>query len=225
VSAETEEWYRRYYREKGKDRNDLLRNPGVLFQHLAFQVALIAALRASSLDPSARVLDVGCGDGASLSLFSQLGFADLYGIDVQADRIESARKRFPNVQFTCDDAARMPFPSEMFDLVFESTMFVQITDEALAERIASEMLRVTRHGAYVMLIDWRYGKPGNARYIALSRRRIQRLFPAEIVCQRSAALAPPIGRFLSTYLPSAYFVVRALLPFLTASQVTLLRKS
>ncbi len=32
IRARTAEWYRRYAIEKGESRNDLLTNPGVLFQ-------------------------------------------------------------------------------------------------------------------------------------------------------------------------------------------------
>ena len=84
-----EEWYRRYYATLGADRNSLLKNPGVLFQSLAHDAALIRALQ--SIRPeqdTARVLDVGCGAGASLLMFVALGFVpdNLHGIDFQESR-------------------------------------------------------------------------------------------------------------------------------------------
>jgi 2-polyprenyl-3-methyl-5-hydroxy-6-metoxy-1,4-benzoquinol methylase len=66
----TSEWYIRYYEEKGNDRNDLLRNPGVLFQALSHEASIVYAVRAMNLDPqNARVLDVGCGGGSSIGLY------------------------------------------------------------------------------------------------------------------------------------------------------------
>ena len=63
----TEEYYKDYDARKGADRNDLLRNPEVLFQFLALEAAVIRALGFLQLDPAkAPVLDVGCGEGLSL---------------------------------------------------------------------------------------------------------------------------------------------------------------
>lgn len=229
---ETKDWYRQYYLNKGEDRNDLLTNPEVLFQHLAFEASTISALRrAMNLRrETSRILDVGCGTGASLATFLQLGFQpeNLYGVDLLQDRIEEAGRKYPNLNLVCDDAASMSFESDMFDLVLESTMFVQITDEALSKRISQEMMRVTKPGGYLMLIDWRYGKPGNSNYLAVSRRRINRIFSvgslSDVICEAKGALVPPVGRAASKYLPSTYFLLRAAFPFLVGQITTLLQK-
>lgn len=64
--AETQAWYADYYKRQGSDRNDLLTNPEVLFQSLAFDVANTRALSSLGLDrATAKVLDVGFGGGAS----------------------------------------------------------------------------------------------------------------------------------------------------------------
>ena len=44
-----QEFYSEYYAKKGIDRNDLLQNPGALFQVLAQDAAMIRALRATGL--------------------------------------------------------------------------------------------------------------------------------------------------------------------------------
>lgn len=228
----TKEWYEKYYREKGGDRNDLLRNPEVLFQHFAFYESLIRAIRGiDHIDlVTARVLDVGCGSGASLANFLQLGFLpeNLYGIDILEERVRNCRERYPNFVLSCDDATRMSFPSESFDIVTESTMFVQITDEGLAASIAGEMIRTCKRGGHLVLIDWRYGKPGNTAYRALSASRIRALFrvgtDTRLVCARKGALVPPLGRFLSRRLPALYFPVRALVPLLAGSMTTVLKR-
>lgn len=232
TERKTQDWYNDYYQKKGKDRNDLLTNPEVLFQHLAFEDSVMSALRrAINLDrDSHRVLDVGCGSGGSLTRFLQLGFvpANLYGIDIIKERVEEGRKKFPNLNLICDDATSMSFESNTFDLVMESTMFIQITDEELSQKIAEEMLRVTKPGGYLMLIDWRYGKPRNPNYLAVSMKRINKMFSvgslSDVVCQTSGALVPPIGRAISKYIPSAYFLLRAMVPFLVGCKTTLLQK-
>jgi SAM-dependent methyltransferase len=229
---DTADWYRNYYLKKGKDRNDLLTNPEVTFQHLAIEESVLSALkRATTLNrESSRVLDVGRGSGGSLARFLALGFRpnNLFGIDILQERIDEGRTRYPNLNLVCDDATSMRYESGLFDLVLESTMFVQITDERLSKRISDEMLRVTKAGGYLLLIDWRYSKPRDPAYRAVNMRRIREMFGvgvrSDVVCQSSGALVPPVGRALSRFLPSAYFPVRAIFPFLVGTKSTLLQK-
>lgn len=64
TARRTRGWYAAYYRKKGAERNDLIRNPEVLFQTLAFEASIIYALEATHLNPALdKVLDVGCGGG------------------------------------------------------------------------------------------------------------------------------------------------------------------
>ena len=44
VEQKTDKIYKEYYNKKGKDRNDLLRNPEVLFQTLAFDRSIVSAV-------------------------------------------------------------------------------------------------------------------------------------------------------------------------------------
>jgi hypothetical protein len=122
----------------------------------------------------------------------------------------------------------MQYQDNTLDLVLESTMFVQITHEPLAAKIANEMLRVAKIGGYVLLVDWRYSMPNDARYRALSKRRICRLFHVGLrstfVGTYRGALIPPLGRFLSKRAPFLYFLVCWTLPFLVGQVTTVLQK-
>jgi len=232
IEKETQDWYKEYYVKKGKDRHDLLTNHEVLFQHLAFEDSVISALRRATnlCRETSKILDVGCGGGGSLTRFLQLGFQpkNLYGIDLLQERIDEGVRKYPNLNLICDDAASMAYESDMFDLVLESTMFVQITDEGLSQKISQEMLRVTKPGGYLMLIDWRYSKPGNSNYLALSTKRIDKMFSvgslSDVICKTNGALVPPVGRAISKYLPSTYFLLKTIFPFLVGSKTTLLQK-
>jgi SAM-dependent methyltransferase len=225
-------WYSAYYAAKGADRNSLLENPEVLFQLLAQDAALVRALQRIKPNPlTARVLDIGCGEGASLCSFLRLGFLprNLYGVDFQAERIDAANQRFSNVHFVHGDATDLQFPTGDFDLVTETTMFIHSVDDELSRQIASEMIRVTRPGGYILLTDWRYGKPGSAAHKAVTQRRIRQLFGfgrETIKCGTfGGPLIPPVGRFLSSHWSSIYFLVRAWFPFLVAQTTTVLRKA
>src|SRR6266513_2138823 len=206
-----EDWYREYYVAKGAERNSLLHNPEVLYQNLAQEASLVRALQ--SIRPNhevARVLDVGCGAGGTLLAFLRLGFA-------------------PGNRFEHGDATKMGFASESLDLVHEATMFIHSVDDELSRRIAGEMVRVTKPGGHILLCDWRYSKPGSAAHRALTQKRIAELFQVGRQTTRCGVFAgpllPPIGRFLSRRLPSAYFLVSGLLPFLVGQVTTVLRRS
>lgn len=223
--------YERYYQTRGADRNDPLTNSGVTFQAFALERANICALQRLQLDRNeARVLDVGCGTGSSLLQFIKLGFLpqNLTGVDSSAERIAQAQARFPNVAFHCESAQGMSFPDSTFDVTFESTLFMMLTDEDVARRIAGEMLRVTRSGGYVMMADWRYAEPRSRDHRAMTPKRIASLFDVgaatSVVARERGALVPPLGRFLSRHAPSFYFVVQGVLPFTVGQVTTVLKK-
>src|SRR5580704_17268197 len=98
----TVECFQNYYTAKGDDRNDPLRNPGVLFQNLAFEKSIVQALRALGMvdqhgQHSWKILDVGCGSGFSLFrlLFYGLESERLHGIDIAEVRIAQGHMRLP----------------------------------------------------------------------------------------------------------------------------------
>jgi ubiquinone/menaquinone biosynthesis C-methylase UbiE len=192
--------------------------------------SVIEALRTLPIRREWKILDVGCGSGGSLLQFLGLGFSPrcLYGIDICPERIQEGKEKFPNINFVCGDAARMDYETNYFDMAMESTMFIQLTDDDLARRIADEMLRVVKPSGNVVLIDWRYSY-GHPEYKALSRKRIIELFQVgtqtTAYCSKHGALIPPLGRLLSAYLPSSYFMVQRLLPFLSGQMVTVLQKA
>ncbi len=224
--------YDRYYEKHGANRNDLLTNSEVTFQLFAFERANIRALQGLPIDSeTARILDVGCGTGSSLLQFLRLGFRpeNLAGVDKSAERIASARARFPAAEFRCESAESMGFADSAFEIAFESTLFMMLTSEETARRIAGEMLRVTRTGGYLILADWRYAKPNSQDHRAMTPKRIASLFgvgsATAVIRHERGALIPPLGRFLSRRVPSMYFVVQALAPFAVGQITTVLQKN
>ncbi len=228
----TRQWYENYYEKKGVKRNDLRNNPEVLFQTLALEASVVRALTALGGDPNrARVLDVGCGGGGNFYQLLRLGYeaSNISGIDILPDRLEAARKDYPNICFVLSDASRMEFPDASFDLLSEFTMFATLPDDALAAEIAREMIRVCKDDGYLLLVDWRTPKLGDSNYKALTRKRLRTLFGVgrgtRLIGVYRGALIPPVGRFLSKYLPSTYFLIAAVFPFLVGQVAYLLQKS
>jgi ubiquinone/menaquinone biosynthesis C-methylase UbiE len=228
----TEECYQEYNARKGVGRNSLLNNPEVLFQSLARDAAMVRALRWIKPDPqSTRVLDVGCGDGDSVWILLRLGFepANLFGVDIQEDKILQAKAINPLMKFECADATSLVFDDDTFDMAMESMMFLQLTEDDIARRIALEMIRVTKPGGILLVSDWRYSKPGSDEFKGVSPRRIADLYQVgtrtEVCRTFRGPLVPPVGRFLSKYFSPAYFAIHALFPFLAGHVITVLRKS
>jgi 2-polyprenyl-3-methyl-5-hydroxy-6-metoxy-1,4-benzoquinol methylase len=232
LEEQTVACYQRLRVQEETNRDNILTNREVLFQSLASEWCLVSALRCAQVEVrSAKVLDIGCGGGASLTVLMRLGILpwNLTGQEIREKEVILAKKMHPNVNLVCGDASRMNFCDQSFDIVTESTMFIHITDDRIAQRIAAEMIRVVKVGGHIILLDWRYAKPGNRDYTALSRQRVRTLFKVssatEIQGEFNGSLVPPVGRFLSKRVPSVYFVVHRLLPFLVGqTAVVLVRK-
>jgi ubiquinone/menaquinone biosynthesis C-methylase UbiE len=193
--------------------------------------ANIRALQRTNLDRNAaRVLDVGCGSGAGIFQFLRLGFKPqlISGVDLSEVRIADSKVTLPTVDLRCESGDATSFSDGEFDIVFEGTMFVLLPSEEMARGIAREMIRVTKPGGYIMLVDWRYSKPGSDVYRAMTPKRIAGLFDVggatRLITRERGALVPPVGRFLSRRLPSLYFLVQALLPPAVGQMTTLLQK-
>jgi SAM-dependent methyltransferase len=223
--------YGEYYKKHGTNRNDLLGNPEVMFQTFAVDRANISALQKLQLNrDTARILDVGCGNGASLLQFLRLGFApsNLVGIDTSDERIAQATAFLPGVGFRKESADALPFGDGEFDLVFESTMLGTLDSATLLENIGGEMLRVTKKGGYIMLADWRYSREGSGVKTAISPALIAKLFgvgkATRIVARERGALVPPVGRRLSRITPSLYFLTQKLFPAAVGQITTVLQK-
>jgi SAM-dependent methyltransferase len=93
----------------------------------------------------ARILDIGCGIGTYVKRFR--AFSDeVYGVDVEPDRVEEASRSLPNISLAPGEA--LPFPDGFFDLVFSNEVIEHVADD---RRTAVEAVRVTRPGGAIVL--------------------------------------------------------------------------
>ncbi len=99
-----------------------------------------------------RVLEVGCGAGAVLSLLVNSGAA-LTGVDYSEPHIAIARKVLPDVDLRVGEAAVLPFDAAAFDAVFFYGVFLYFPDLTYAAQAIEEMLRVARPGAPLLIMD------------------------------------------------------------------------
>ena len=227
-------WYTKYfkahYERKNKFRDDPL-NPETVYQLLALNKCFVNSLYKISLNKKeSKIIDIGCGSATQLISLVSLGFNqdNLFGIDINKVDINFAEKNYPLLNLSWQDATNLEFKNNYFDLTYESTMFVQITNKKISKKIANEMIRITKKNGYLILFDWRYGKFNNANFLACNKRRIQELFKVDkstkLISIERGMLIPPIGRFLSKNMSSMYFVFSKLFPFFIGQVAYILQK-
>ncbi len=180
-------------------------NAGNLVNHQEQQRFVASALSVHCPDVTKiRLLDVGCGGGTWIREFILFGMLpeNLFGVDVLPERAAEARRLSPSaVTFVEGNAARLPFPDDSFDIVFQSTVFSSVLDPIVRQKIASEMLRVLLPGGLVLWYDFHANIPGNRFVVGIRRREIHALFPSCRIELRRLTLLPPLARILGPISP------------------------
>ncbi|MDP1650920.1 MAG: class I SAM-dependent methyltransferase [Rubrivivax sp.] len=204
----------RYARRHVGDRYHPLR-PEIWQARQDRERALIALLRRHARRPLAEldVLEVGCGHGDNLLELLRLGFdpARLVGNELLPERAAAARSRLPPAtRMLAGDATQLPLSDASFDIVYASTVFSSILDDAFQRRLAAAMWRWVRPGGAVLWYDFTIDNPRNTDVRAMPLRRLRALFPAGHVDARRVTLAPPIGRRVVRLHPAAWRLFNAL---------------
>jgi ubiquinone/menaquinone biosynthesis C-methylase UbiE len=194
-------------------------NPAYAFMMQGLEREMLALLARQGAFPlgGRRILEVGCGRGYWLREWVKCG-ADperVAGCDLRMESVRWARGRSPgDVRLVGGDAALLPFRSDWFDIVFQSTVFTSILQGETRMAAAREMLRVVRRDGIVVWYDFLYNNPNNPNVRAVTIAEIRQLFSPYAATIRKVTLAPPLVRRL---VPGAAWLAR------TAERVPLLR--
>ncbi len=205
----------RYARRTPHDARYSLFNAAALLAWQERQRAMLRTFVALGLlDLSAlRLLEVGSGDGANLLELLRMGFApeNLCGIELLPERHAAARGRLPaGVVLTLGDAAAMPVAQASQDVVFQSTVFSSLLDDAFQQRLADAMWAALKPGGGVLWYDFTTDNPRNRDVRGVPLKRIRQLFPGGTMQARRVTLAPPIARAVTRLHPSLYTVFNTL---------------
>ena len=149
-------------------------------------------VRMANVQANTNALDVCCGTGDIAQRLAAVG-AQVTGLDFSAPMLEVARQR--NTQsaasvsppdFTQGDAMKLPFDANAFDVV---TVGYGLRNLSSWETGLTEMLRVTKPGGRVLVLD--FGKPDNAlwRYLYFTYLRLCVPVLGLVFCRNAAAYA------------------------------------
>jgi SAM-dependent methyltransferase len=175
---------------------------------------------------SLRVLEVGCGAGGNLLELLRLGFAPqhLAGAELLPERLAQARAVLPAaVTLWGGDASTLGIESGSRDIVFQSTVFSSLLDDAFQQRLADAMWRWVAPGGGVLWYDFTVNNPRNRDVRGVPLARVRQLFPQASVWRRRVTLAPPIARAVCRAHPVLYPLFNAL-PLLRTHQLVWLQK-
>jgi SAM-dependent methyltransferase len=91
------------------------------------------------------ILDVGCGLGTYVEKFLQHS-NQVYGIDVEVERVVEAGKRLPNVLTAAAEA--LPFPDNCFDVLLLHEVLEHVEDD---RQVVLEAYRVLKPGGKMVI--------------------------------------------------------------------------
>ncbi len=108
---------------------------------------------AENLPKGGRILDLGCGQGNDVLLFTKFGFKTV-GIDGSVGMIKEGKKRFPKANLLVMDTRVLKFPNDSFDAVWSWSVLTHLNkdDKAIA---MSEINRVLKVGGLFTQMVWR----------------------------------------------------------------------
>lgn len=98
-----------------------------------------------TLDRDIRILEVGSNIGNQLNLLSQMGFENLYGIEINSMAIETSNRQnlgLP-IHVIKGDALDIPFKKDFFEMVYTSGVLIHINPENI-KKVLDEIFRCSK---------------------------------------------------------------------------------
>jgi len=115
----------------------------------------------AGMPKTTRILEVGCNIGNQLQMLYELGFFNLYGIEIQHHALRQAKSRLPDAKLIEASAFDIPFRDGNFDLVFTSGVLIHIAPSDIRQ-VLREIHRCT--GKYIWGFEYYSPTPVEVPY-------------------------------------------------------------
>lgn len=102
-----------------------------------------------------KALEIGVGTGR-LAACASMMFDYVYGIDISEEVINKAvdyikEKDYRNIELTVNDGETIPYPDNIFDLVYSFIVFIHIPSKIIVRKYIDEAYRVLKKGGMVRI--------------------------------------------------------------------------
>jgi ubiquinone/menaquinone biosynthesis C-methylase UbiE len=150
---------------------------------------------------TARILDLGAGSGADCERFRRAGFRPdrIVAVDLLEEFARGARRSYSWLTSLQANAARLPFRSGTFDLVYQSTMISSVLDATWRRRILEEARRVLAPNGVFVSYDTRYRNPWNPNTRPLTTAEIRTSFAGCAIRAKSVTPIPQLVRLFGRH--------------------------
>ena len=101
-----------------------------------------------------KILEVGCNIGLQLRCLQQMGFTNLYGVELQQYAVEKAKSITQHINIVQGSGFDIPFKDHYFDIVVTNGVLIHIAPEDHFKMMA-EMMRCSKK--YIW--GWEYYAP------------------------------------------------------------------
>jgi len=99
------------------------------------------------LDRDIKILEVGCNIGMQLVNLKEMGFKNLFGIELQPHAVELAKQKTQGMNIIQGTAYDIPFKDQYFDLVFTSRVLIHMNPDEISKAI-KEIVRCSKKYIY-----------------------------------------------------------------------------
>ncbi len=96
-----------------------------------------------NLNKDIKILEVGSNIGLQLNCLQDMGYNQLYGIEIQDYAVEKSKKYTNKINIIKDSGFDIPFKDGYFDLVFTSGVLIHISPNDI-NRIIDEIIRCSK---------------------------------------------------------------------------------
>lgn len=97
----------------------------------------------AEMNRNIKILEVGSNIGHQLLLLQEMGYKNLYGIEINDYAVELSKQRTNNINIIQGSAFDIPFKNKYFDLVFTSGVLIHIAPHDI-DLVLNEIYRCTK---------------------------------------------------------------------------------